>query len=99
MGVARKIGKDAVLGAALAVSLLAGYLSGAPSAKAAGPAVASAPSLGAGQTGPRSAVPWPRVGAGWLLVMYWPGRFAWGSKPMAAAATMYLYDPAGGRYR
>jgi hypothetical protein len=97
---ARKISTNAVLGAALAVSLMAGYLCGSPSAQAtAAPAAGSAPSLGAGQTGPRSAVPWQRVGAGWMLIVYWPGRFAFDSKPKAAPVTMYLYDPAGGRYR
>lgn len=55
--------------------------------------------LAAGQMGPRSAVPWRRVGAGWVLAEYWPGQFAGEGKPKAAAATLYLVDPAGGRYR
>jgi hypothetical protein len=55
--------------------------------------------LGAGMVGSRSAVPWRRVGAGWVLAEYWPGRFAGAAKPVAAAATLYLIDPAGGRYQ
>jgi hypothetical protein len=59
----------------------------------------SAAVLGAGQVGPRSAVPWRRVGPGWVLADYWNGRFAEAGKPVAAAATLYLVDPAGGRYQ
>jgi hypothetical protein len=59
----------------------------------------SAGILGAGQTGPRSAVPWRQVGPGWVLAEYWPGRPVWEFKPRAARATLYLIDPAGGRYR
>lgn len=55
--------------------------------------------LGAGQTGTRAQVPWRRVGAGWVLSVYWPGRYAYAGRPVAAAATLYLLDPAGGRYR
>jgi uncharacterized membrane protein YfbV (UPF0208 family) len=55
-------------------------------------------SLAAGQVGPRSAVPWRRVGAGWVLAEYWPGQFGFQGKPKAAVATLYLIDPAGGRY-
>jgi hypothetical protein len=56
-------------------------------------------SLVAGQVGPRSAVPWRRVGAGWVLAEYWPGQFGFQGKPKAAVATLYLIDPAGRRYR
>ena len=55
--------------------------------------------LGSRLVGSRSAVPWRRVGAGWVLAEYWPGRYAGAAKPVAAAATLYLIDPAGGRYQ
>lgn len=51
------------------------------------------PYLPAGQTGSRSQVPWSVVGTGWRLLL-----------PIDAAnapyggITLYLYDPAGGRY-
>jgi hypothetical protein len=55
--------------------------------------------LAAGQVGSRSAVPWRRVGAGWVLAEFWPGRLPFAGKGIAAAAMLYLIDPAGGRYR
>jgi len=88
-----------VVAAALAASLSGGNVGGALAAGAAEHAVALPRSLGPGQTGPRSAVPWRRVGAGWVLAEYWPGRYASAGTPRAAAATLYLIDPAGGRYR
>lgn len=60
---------------------------------------AASAGLGAGLVGPRFAVPWRRVGAGWVLAEYWPGRPAGVAKPVAAAARLYLIDPAGGRYQ
>jgi hypothetical protein len=36
---------------------------------------------------------------GWVLAEYWPGRSAGVAKPVAAAATLYLIAPAGGRYQ
>jgi TolB protein len=48
--------------------------------------------------GSRAAVPWGRVGPGWALAEFWPGRFGDEGTPRAAAATLYLIDPAGGRY-
>lgn len=90
-------GKNLVLAGALAVSLVGSGSAFAASASAR--PVASVASLNAGQTGPRSAVPWREVGPGWVLAEYWPGRYVWEAKPRAAAATLYLIDPAGGRYR
>jgi hypothetical protein len=59
------------------------------------------PRLGAGRAWPP--VSWARArrcrGGGWVLAEYWPGRFAFQGTPVAAAATLYLIDPAGGRYR
>jgi TolB protein len=54
---------------------------------------------GTAQAQPRAAVPWHRVGPGWVLAEYWPGRFAENGKPKAAAATLYLISPAGVKYR
>jgi hypothetical protein len=72
---------------------------GAPAATAAVRLAVAAAGLRAGQTGARSAVPWRHVGPGWVLAMYWSGRFVFAGKPKAAAPVLYLFDPAGGRYR
>ena len=90
-------GNSLALAGALAVTLASS--GSAPAAAAGRRPAASVASLGAGQTGPRSAVPWREVGPGWVLAEYWPGRYEWEAKPRAAAATLYLIDPAGGRYR
>jgi hypothetical protein len=83
------------------VSLAVGGGDVAVAAGAGGLAAASGhgASLAAGQLGSRSAVPWRRVGAGWVLAEYWPGQFAFQGTPVAAAAALYLIDPAGGWYR
>jgi hypothetical protein len=50
--------------------------------------------LSAGQVGTRSAVPWRSVGSGWALANYTQGT------PTAAKpTTLYLIDPAGGKYQ
>lgn len=87
-----------ILAAALVLSLAGCGSAGSP-ARAAGPGTGPGGSLAAGQTGSRSAVPWARVGPGWVLAQYWPGRFGGMAKPEAATATLYLIDPSGGRYR
>jgi hypothetical protein len=91
----------AVLAVALTAALAIGGAGAATAASAASrPAAASGPGeLAAGLVGSRSAVPWRHVGGGWVLAEYWPGRPAFQGKPVAAAATLYLIDPAGGRYR
>jgi len=53
----------------------------------------------ASQVSPRAAVPWPRVGPGWVLAEYWPGRFDFVKKAIAAPVTLYLISPAGHRYQ
>lgn len=53
----------------------------------------------ASQVSPRAAVPWRRVGPGWVLAEYWPGRFAFIKKAIAAPVTLYLISPAGHRYQ
>jgi hypothetical protein len=88
--------------AVMAVALTAALAIGGADAAAAASRPASAPGRGelaAAQNGSRSAVPWRHVGAGWVLAEYWPGRPAFQGKPVAAVATLYLIDPAGGRYR
>jgi len=47
----------------------------------------------AGQTGSRSEVPWRAVGPGWFLAEYTAGSYK-----KARPVTLYLFDPAGGRY-
>ncbi|MDQ1743638.1 MAG: hypothetical protein QOE23_1977 [Pseudonocardiales bacterium] len=54
-------------------------------------AVVAPPYLPRGQQGSRSQVPWSAVGSGWrLLLPYNAGD--------PSPASLYLYDPAGGRY-
>jgi len=55
--------------------------------------------LGAGQTGTRARVPWGLVGPGWSLALYSARQGGEGVKPKAGPSTLYLVDPAGGRYR
>jgi hypothetical protein len=50
--------------------------------------------LGAGKTGPRSAVPWSLVGSGWVLAEFSPGQPGSAGGPVST----YLVDPKGGRY-
>src|SRR6266436_2227985 len=85
------------------ISTLAGLLALSLAANAADTASAVAPGgrtaqLHAGQTGPRSAVPWKQVGPGWVLSVYWPGKADIFRKPAAAVPVLYLFNPAGGRY-
>jgi hypothetical protein len=54
--------------------------------------------LGAGQTGPRSAVPWRQVGPGWELVQYTRTSTSV-LHTKAGPTTLYLVDPKGGRYQ
>lgn len=61
------------------------------SAPASSTAIAGPGYLPRGQTGSRVEVPWAAVGSGWRLLLTASGS----SK---APATLYLYDPAGGRY-
>jgi TolB protein len=91
----------AVLAAAVASAGLVAAGGGAGAAAAAGHRASpgSGTVLGAGQAGARSAVPWRRVGPGWVLAEYWNGRYAAAGKAVAAPASLYLVDPAGGRYQ
>jgi hypothetical protein len=77
-----------------------------------GPPIASAepdnsPTMAAhGVEAPLGAVPWPQVGPGWMLAMWSPvpGLAACKQAPpgtptdQTATTTLYLVDPAGGRY-
>ncbi|HTZ44653.1 MAG TPA: hypothetical protein VMB79_12400 [Jatrophihabitans sp.] len=67
--------------------------SAAPSASSS-PTKVAPPYLPAGQTGSRDQVPWSRVGAGWQLLQTLPA-----SSTLPYSRSLYLYDPAGGRYR
>jgi len=53
--------------------------------------------VGAGRTASRSAVPWSQVGPGWTLVTYTTAT-PFAAQPKAGATTLYLVDPAGGKY-
>jgi hypothetical protein len=87
------------------IAALTGLLALGPAVSlAGGAALAAAPGgrtayLRAGQTGSRSAVPWNLVGPGWVLAMDWLGKFGFPGKPKAAVPVLYLFNPAGGRYR
>lgn len=94
-------GKKAVLGAALAISLVGGgttvaLAAGHGGSLGAGSAVSD--ELAAGHVGAASAVPWRRVGPGWALVEIWRGRGGEGHPLKAAPVSLDLVDPAGGRY-
>jgi hypothetical protein len=91
-------GRLAVLTAGLAVSMIAAG-GGSALAVTAGHPVAKPDLANAGQVSSLSSVPWRKVGTGWVLTEYWAGRAALEGTPKAGAATLYLVDPAGGRYR
>jgi hypothetical protein len=55
--------------------------------------------LGAGQTGTRAQVPWGLVGPGWSLAQFSASTAGEGIKPVSGPSTLYLVDPAGGRYK
>jgi hypothetical protein len=59
----------------------------------------SARVLGAGQTGNRAQVPWRLVGPGWSMALFSASTAAEGIKPTSGPETLYLVDPAGGRYK
>jgi hypothetical protein len=54
--------------------------------------------LAAGQAGSRAQVPWGKVGPGWSLAMYSASQGGEGVRPKSGTATLYLVNPAGGRY-
>jgi hypothetical protein len=105
-----RTGWSAAFAAALAVSVAAGSGGVALASGTAGHGSTGHGSTGHGSTGngstgngtartpAQAAVPWHRVGPGWVLAEYWPGRFAENGKPKAAAATLYLISPAGVKY-
>ncbi len=102
----RRIVVPALAASALAGTMLAAGGSAGVATAAGGMALtvghataATAPGmLPAGQTGPRSAVPWRKVGPGWELAQY-SGHSAGDLHPKAGATILYLVDPAGGRYQ
>jgi hypothetical protein len=71
----------------------------AVSARAVAGGTGAARVLGAGQTGTKAQVPWSRVGPEWSLALYSARQGGEGIKPKAGPSTLYLVDPAGGRYR
>jgi hypothetical protein len=62
------------------------------SAAPAAAATTTIPSLPAGQQGTQQQVPWPQVGPGWFLAE-WQQAVS-----QAAPTSLFLVDPAGGRY-
>ncbi|KAA0083528.1 hypothetical protein CIW52_14175 [Mycolicibacterium sp. P9-64] len=51
-----------------------------------------------GVEAPIEAIPWPQVGPGWLLATWSPVSGGQSGEPATATTTLYLLDPAGGRY-
>jgi hypothetical protein len=88
-----------VLIAAVALSLAAVTAGISPAASAAGRPPARGAGVAAAHVSPRSAVPWRRVGPGWVLAQYWPGRISFIHKAIAAPVTLYLISPTGHRYQ
>jgi hypothetical protein len=92
--------------AALAAVMVAGCSSSTDSTAGHGvsshPASPPAEPAAHGVEEPIGAVPWPQVGPGWLLATWSPvtgGPPAPGDPtPATATTTLYLVDPAGGRY-
>jgi hypothetical protein len=93
-----------VLGGRRALAVATAAAAAAAVAGVAGPAMAAqAPAtqervLGAGQTGTRAAVPWSKIGPSWALAMFSRSTGGEGVKPTSGSATLYLVDPAGGKY-
>ncbi len=53
----------------------------------------------AASASPAAAVPWARVGPGWVLAQYWPGRLPDAGQGTAAPVTLFLISPSGHRYQ
>src|SRR5271166_271031 len=87
---------------ALAASGCAAQASGGAAAHANAVRVTAAEQrieLGAGQVGTRAAVPWRLVGPGWTLAEYAASTAPEVTPRKTGPTTLYLIDPAGGRYR
>jgi hypothetical protein len=102
MAVKLSLGRTLLAGSA-AVGLVAGLAGTALAGTAlAGtrPAPATRPQsyLAAGQTGTAAQVPWQKVGPGWALAQYSEDRSA-GGHITPGPVTLYLTDPAGGKYQ
>jgi hypothetical protein len=96
----RRVGVMRVLAplAATAVAVaLAAPAMAAPAGRTLGQSARPAQMVPAGQTAGRSAVPWRKVGAGWSLVTYTTAT-PFAARPRPGATTLYLVDPAGGKY-
>jgi hypothetical protein len=67
-------------------------------------AAPATPPLPAGQEGSHQQIPWSQVGPGWFLAEWssdqphWPGQST-GQSAKPKPITLYLVDPAAGRYR
>jgi hypothetical protein len=77
----------AVAGAVIVATAAAAPVLASPASRAGGG------ELAAGQSGTRAGVPWSRIGPGWTLVLYSASK-----RSAAGPTTLYLVDPAGGRY-
>jgi hypothetical protein len=92
----------ALLIASIAYLASGGHNSPASASNGSSPSAATTPKLQmlpAGQTGSRSAVPWPLVGTGWALAEFSTAQpDSEGTASGAGSYTTYLVDPEGGKY-
>jgi len=87
---------------ALAASGCAAQVSGGVSGHASVVRITAADqgiALGAGQVGTRASVPWRLVGPSWTLAEYAASTAPEVTPRKTGPTTLYLIDPAGGRYR
>jgi hypothetical protein len=98
MTMAKSRGRRGALSVAAGLAAAAAAVALAVPAMAAREPNAGAVVLAAGQTGTRASVPWSRIGPGWALTEYSAGSGGEGIPVKTGADTLYLVDPAGGRY-
>jgi len=99
MRIATGLRRRRALTAAVAVAATAGIGLSVPAIAAQAHAAGSSGMLVANETGSPAAVPWNRVGPGWTLALYSATQGGENITPKAGPSTLYLVDPAGGRYR
>jgi hypothetical protein len=87
-------GRRWALMVALAIVAAAASLTAVPLTASASPRA----ELGAGQIGTRTEIPWHSIGPGWALAVFSASSVGEGVPAKAGPSTLYLVDPAGGRY-
>jgi hypothetical protein len=90
----RTRGRRWALTAALAIVAAGAGLIAVPLTASASPKA----ELGVGQVGTRAEIPWRSIGPGWALAVFSASSGGEGLPAKAGPSTLYLVDPAGGRY-